>query len=63
MIFGEKFGIKFSKKFPIVFWKNFGVKKIAWIFIYQAKKIKLVVPLQLSELRAFKWTSVTLPDL
>ena len=28
MIFGGKFLIKFSKKFPIVFLKNFGVKKL-----------------------------------
>ena len=45
--------MKFSKKFPIVFWKIFDVKNCLNIYLSN-KKTKLVVPLQLSELRAFK---------
>ena len=62
MILGEILDTTFQKV-PYRFFeeKNNLTSKIAWIFIYQ-KKI-LVAPIQLSELHAFKWTSVTFPDL
>ena len=62
MIFLGKILDAIFKKVPHRFLEKFRRQKISWIFIYQTK-IKLVVPLQLLELRAFKWTSVTLPDL
>ena len=53
MIFWGEILDTIFQKVPIVFWENFDVKQLPE-YLSTNKKIKLVVPLQLSELRAFK---------
>ena len=50
---GKNFGYNFPKSSPSFFGKKFDVKKLPE-YLSIKQKIKLVVPFQLSELRAFK---------
>ena len=63
MIFWGKILDKIFQKVPHRFLEKILASKNCLNIYLSNKKIKLVVPLQLSEQPTFEWTSVTLPDL